>query len=416
VITMTMRWARARVGAIGSAAVLLLLLGGAQPSAAADVRWRGIGMFTLREEAYALNLGRLNYQDSPMDPFRVHLFVDAAVSDRVAVFGQFLVDDTSSRPIRSYGMYALFSRFTPTDFSIEVGKIPTVFGTFGPRAYANKNPLVAAPLMYQYHTTLRADQLPLSAKDLLANRGRGQFGLAYTDSAGKFTGASTRFMGVPIVYDICWDFGLVGLGTWRRVEYALAITEGTVGVPVTGRDSNDGQQFIGRLGVVPVTGFRVTGSASRGPYLDRLVVPFLPKEKDLEAYNQTALGLAADWAWSHVSLNGELLRNEYESPWISEDLGLTSWYAEAKYAFAAGAYLAARFDRLKFDEIDVKNGTTGETERIGWDNDVQRIEAAVGYRFTPDCLVRYDVQLWDEDGEAWRTTHSASALQAVISF
>jgi hypothetical protein len=218
------------------------------------------------------------------------------------------------------------------------------------------------------------------------------------------------------VYDACWDVGVAALGTWRMFEYAAGITQGTIGVPQSGRDTNDGQQLVGRLGVVPATGLRVTGSAARGPYLARAVLPFLPAGADLVDFNQTAFGLAVDWSWGHVAINAEAFHNEFESPWIAEDLGTNAWYAEAEYSFAAGATIAARFDRVLFDEIAVIDEDSGETERIGWDRDLQRIEAAIGYRFSRDVLVRYDVQLWDEDGESWRTTSSVNAPQAIVTF
>jgi hypothetical protein len=69
-----------------------------------------------------------------------------------------------------------------------------------------------------------------------------------------------------------------------------------------------------------------------------------------------------------------------------------------------------------FDEITARNAVTDQPERTGWDQDVQRIEAAAAYHLTKAVLLRLDVQLWDTDGESWRTTESLGALQTVIAF
>jgi hypothetical protein len=378
--------------------------------------WRGTAAFTLRSESDALELNRFNYQDSPFDPTRLRLFVDGTVSDRIAFFGQFLVDDVSSRPFRLYGAYALFSNFAPADLHVEIGKIPSIFGTFAPRAYEFRNPLTAAPLMYQYHTTLRSDQVPLSADALVAQRGRGQFGVQFVTSGGVPTGSSSVRYGAPVLYDVCWDFGVVALGTWKRFEYAVGTTQGTVGVPLFSRDGNDGVQFVGRLGFAPTAGLRVSGSAASGPYLSRDVRAFLPPGADLEDFSETALAASIDWAWRHLSVYAEMMDARFESPWIAEDLGVNAWYVEAKQTVLPGAYVAARFDRMTFDEIVATNPQTGVLGPIGWDRDIQRVEAAVGYLLARGALVRVDVQLWDNDGESWRTTESLAALQTIFAF
>jgi hypothetical protein len=386
------------------------------PAAAAEIGWRGIASFTLRGESDALDLNRFNYQDSPFDPARARLFFDGRVSEEISVFGQLLADDVSSRPVRLYGLYGVFSNFAPFDLHVELGKIPSPFGTFAPRAYETENPLAAAPLIYQYHTTLRPDQLPFSPEELVAQRGRGQYGVSYRTPGGGSTGAAGPRFGAPYLYEACWDFGVVALGTWKRFEYALGVTQGTLGVPLMSRDGNDGVQGVGRIGFVPGASFRVSGSAAAGPYLSRDVKAYLPPGDDLEDFLETAWAISVDWSWSHLQLYAEFFDVAFESPWIAEELGSTAWYVEGEYAVLPGAYVAARFDRMIFDEITARNTVTDQPERIGWDQDVQRIEAAAGYHLTKAVLLRLDVQLWDTDGESWRTTESLGALQTIIAF
>ena len=385
-------------------------------SAAAGLEWGGIATFTARGEEEALDLNRNNYRDSSFDPIRARLFLDVPMTDQLAVFGQVLFDEASVFPARTYGLYAMASNFGVPDMSVEVGKIPMIFGTFAPRSYENKNPLVGYPLAYQYHTTLRADQVPMSPADLIEVRGRGQQGVAFTDFHGNPSGAAGVMSGSPILYDTCWDIGAATLGTWRWFEYAGGVTMGTVGMPMRSRDSNDGHQLVGRLGFVPVTGLRVSVSGSRGPYLGTPVRDFLPEGAAVEDYDQFAKALSIDWSYRHAAFVAEVVDNGFESPWIPEELGTTAWYAEGKYTFLPGAYFAARFDQLKHDTIAYEDPVTFEMKRETWDQDVQRAEGAIGYWVTSGILTRVDVQLWDENAGPWTTTSTLVAAQAVVSF
>ncbi|MFN0149156.1 MAG: hypothetical protein ACKVU1_00410 [bacterium] len=396
--------------------VLALALLAARPVHAAEIHWRGIGAFTARGEASALDLNRNNYRDSGFDPVRARLFLDVPLSERVAVFGQILFDDVSSVPARTYGLYATATGFGVPNMTLEFGKIPLLFGTFAPRTYENKNPLIAAPLAYQFHTTLRDDQLPVSPAALVEMRGRGQHGVFFTDFHGNPAGSTRTTFGAPILYDSCWDIGAAALGTWRRVEYAMGVTQGTVGVPNGTRDSNNARQVLGRVGVVPVTGLRVSFSAAQGAYLSATVAPLLPEGARVEDFKQTATALSLDWSVGHAALFAEVIDNTFESPWINEDLETIAWYAEGKYTFLPGAYAAARFDQLRFGKIAYEDPETFQMRRDSWDIDVQRVETALGYWVTPGLLTRFDVQFWDQGGGGWNTTQTLAALQAVVAF
>jgi hypothetical protein len=408
--------ARLRRGLATFALVCAACVAVTPASDAAGLEWRGIATFTARGEEEALDLNRNNYRDSGFDPIRARLFLDVPMTDHLAVFGQVLFDEASVFPARTYGLYAMASNFGIPDMSVEVGKLPSIFGTFAPRAYENKNPLIAHPLAYQYHTTLRADQIPMSPAALIEMRGRGQQGVSYEDFHGNPSGASGTQSGSPILYDTCWDIGAVALGTWRWLEYAGGVTMGTVGMPMRSRDSNDGRQLVGRLGFVPVTGLRISLSGARGPYLATAVRDFLPEGVALEDYDQFAKALSIDYSFGHASFVAEVVDNGFESPWIPEELGTTAWYAEGKYTFLPGAYFAARFDQLEHSEIAYEDPETFEMKRATWDQDVQRIETAIGYWVTSGILTRVDLQLWDENAGPWTTTSSLVACQAVVTF
>ena len=179
------------------------------------------------------------------------------------------------------GAYLTFTPDPGRDLHLLAGKIPWAIGTWAPRTYSNRNPLVGAPLMYQYHSTLSWYAIPGNADALIAEAGAGQFGVGY--AYGGF--------GMPLIDDSYWDVGVTITGSQRPLEYALGMTAGTPGWGSTGEDENSGKTVLGRVGIAPLPGLRLGASAAYGPYLLDALNPFLPAGKKATDYRQR-LGMA----------------------------------------------------------------------------------------------------------------------------
>ena len=95
-----------------------------------------------------------------------------------------------------------------------IGKIPWLLGTYAPRTYSDKKPLIGTPLMWYYHTTLRYDALPPTTDALLAAAGTGQYGTSYAP------GQPPR-KGIPVLYDACWDVGVALNGSAQALVVRL---------------------------------------------------------------------------------------------------------------------------------------------------------------------------------------------------
>ena len=67
---------------------------------------------------------------------------------------------------------------------------------------------------------------------------------------------------------------------------------------------------------------------------------------------------------------------------------MTSGYVELKYALPFGAFLAGRWDALRFGEIADSSGA-----RHTWDTNVSRVESGAGYRFTRDVTTKLVYQV-----------------------
>ena len=389
--------------ALGALALVLLACPAAWAGAldGAELRWRGLLDVAVAERGRAFELNRLTRFDSPFDGYGARLFLDARAGDRVQVFTQLVLRDASG--IYVDGAYLTFTPDADRDLHLLLGKLPWAIGSYAPRTYSNRNPLMGAPLMYQYHTTLSWYALPGSADALLAEAGRGQRGVGY--AFGGF--------GMPLVDDSYWDVGVTITGSKRPLEYAFGMTTGTPGWGATSEDDNSGKTVLGRVGLAPLPGLRIGASAAYGAYLVDGLNPYLPAGKKATDFHQR-LGMAdLELLTGHVELRGEAAWNVWETPTVG-DLEVASGYGEIKYAFAFGGYVAGRLDAMRFGKIRASSGA----ERP-WDANVTRFEAGVGYRFDRGTLAKL-VHQWNQVEYEGATTRrerpKMAAAQLSVAF
>ncbi|HXL15368.1 MAG TPA: hypothetical protein VN972_04720 [Methylomirabilota bacterium] len=311
-----------------------------------------------------------NFGENPFHTARIRLSADAPIQDHVHVFTEFFYDDGTTKA-RLYGGFVRLSDPKGRDLHLEVGKIPLHLGAFPNRSYAPKNNLIGAPLMYQYHTDLRDDQAPVRGEDIVANRGKGYFS-SYL-SAGLTGVGYTGGHVMPVLYENCWDFGAVLIGTRAPLEFAAGVTNGTAGAPMM-NDNNDGKQVLARVGLVPAPWIRAGVSGSRGPYLDRDLNEDLPAGHTVDEYMQKLAGADLELSYGHGVLYSEYVFSRFGSPFVG-NLDLKAWYFEGKYAVLPGWYVAARFDRMIFSDVALAAGGVE-----AWDADLWKREIGIGFK------------------------------------
>jgi hypothetical protein len=362
-------------------------------------------------------VNRLIRGDNPFDNVRLRLFGDVVINSRWTVFNQILIDPSSRMGLesflRSYLRFDVFKK-QKADLSLQAGVVPTPFGAYSPRAYSDRNPLVSDPLMYHYFTTLRSNQLPAGNADLLRHRGQGQSD-DFTGFAGG--GSTIKFNGMPMIYDPCWDVGVQALGSAGRLEYVLAVSQGTLSAPrFKGGDNNHGKQLSGRLAFVPRPGIVLGASYARGPYLDSTLKPSLPAGNTADDYNQEIYGFDAEYGVRHLALHAELANNRWQSPNITDghggtdDLKTLGWYVEGRYALKPGLFAALRYDRIDYGDID---DGTGTGRKVPWNYDVHLWEYGIGYYLTDRIIAKIVRQDYRSSGESasahfWAVQVSAS--------
>lgn len=346
----------------GFACVAALLAPCAAP-AATEFHFGGLLDVVAAQRGAAFESNQLMRGDSPFDAYGLRVFADATLDPRLQVFTQLVLRDATGPYVD--GAYLSFTPQPARDLHLTAGKLPWAVGTWAPRSYSNKNPLIGEPLMYQYHSSLLWYEVPPGADALLANAGVGQAGVDYYGGAGR---------GMAIVDDSYWDVGATLSGSARPLEYALGAVSGAPGWGSTAEDDNSGKSVLGRIGVAPLPGLRLGVSGSWGPYLVQGIGDDLPAGKHVNDYAQE-LGMAdAEVLTGHIELRAEGARNLWQTPTLGA-LGVTSGYVEMKLAFTFGGFLAGRWDGLRFADITDSTGA-----RRAWDTNVRRIETGVGYR------------------------------------
>lgn len=353
-----------------TAAFTISLVSAAHSVCASDFQFRGLLDLVAAERGAAYGLNTLIRGDSPFDAYGLRLFADVRANDRLQVFSQIVLRDAATPYVD--GAYLMYTPMPARDLHVLAGKVPWPIGTFATRTYSNRNPLIGAPLMYQYHSTLVWYAIPPNADALLATSGSGQFGVDYH--------GYTMGCGMTLVDDSYWDVGVTLTGSTRPLEYALGLTAGTPGWGSTSQDENTGKSLLGRVGFVPLPGVRLGVSAAYGPYLIEPLNPALPAGKNVNDYHQR-LGMAdLELSAGHFEVHAEGARNQWETPTVGT-LGVTSGYAEVKYSLSFGAFLAGRWDTMRFDEITDSTGAARP-----WDSNVTRVEAGVGYRLSREAV------------------------------
>jgi hypothetical protein len=387
---------------VAAASLATALLAPAAPARGADVRFRGLLDLVATGRGPAVEHNVLTRDDSAFDPYGLRLFADAVVSPRLQGFAQVVLRDATEPYVD--GAYLVYTPLPARDLHVLAGKLPWAVGTWGPRTYSSKNPLVSSPLMYQHHTSLLFYEIVPDADALLGAAGTGSYGVNYFGYA--------EGLGMPMVDDSYWDVGVTVAGSERPLEYALGVTAGTPGWGSTEVDENSGKSLLGRVGLAPLPWLRVGVSGSVGPYLHAELDPGLPPGRTANDYDQRLVMADAELLFDRLELRAEGARNVWETPTVG-DLEVESGYVEAKVATSFGAYAAGRFDVLRFGEIADSGGT-----HRPWDHDVTRIEAGVGYRFTRDVLAKVIVQhtTIERGGTAGDRVLSLVAAQLSVGF
>ena len=332
-------------------------------SATAQLKIAGLFSMVARNHDAQIQSNTTNFGITPFDGVYGRVFMDGTISDRLSAFVQWFAHSYDGAFF--YGAYVRYDH-TP-NLHLEAGLIPVPVGLWAPRTYADKNPLVSVPAIYQYKTSLDPwGELQTSPESILEQRG-------LNESA-------------PVLYDFCWNTGVHGYASHGQFDFGIALLNGSLGVP---RREVVYSRPAGAIHInwVPSPFATVGGWVADGPWMSPHFEPGLPAGKVVEDYHQLTAGALLQASAGHAELNVELILNRFEHPYLG-DLENVGGYADIKYSFATRWWGAARLDALSFSELE-SSGSEGEK----WDYPLTRFEVGLGRRLSERAIMKGVAQI-----------------------
>ncbi|HTJ23287.1 MAG TPA: hypothetical protein VL383_12870 [Gemmatimonadaceae bacterium] len=230
-------------------------------------------------------------------------------------------------------------RYSPSRLAvIDVGRVTPVIGTFASRRYSTRNPLI----------------------------------------------------GVPDGYSLDYPLAIKLSGETAHFDYRAAL----VSLPTTHAayqpDPTDRLRPAVGLGVTPFVGFRLGGSFTMGPYLNRDISPTLLAGQKWTDFDQRVIAFDLAFARGYLETHAEAARGTYEVPGRANITGFT-YYGEAKYTFTPRFFIAGRAERNNYPAI--RPTATGYASRT-WD--FVDGELGAGFRARASTLLKASVR-----GDRW---------------
>jgi hypothetical protein len=264
-----------------------------------------------------------------------------------------------------------FLRYSPAkSVNFQIGQFATVVGNWVSRHDSWQNPFINAPLPYENLTGIWDSASPDEVNTLL-----------YWGHVGEYDNGdySDKYLRLPIIWGPSYASGIAVSGSLGRFDYAAEMKNAALASrPESWSITQIGLEhptFNTRIGFRPNEMWNLGLSASAGPYLLPVAASTLPPGRGIGDYREVVLAQDLSFAWHHLQLWAEFFETRFEVPRIG-NADTLAYYLEAKYKITPQLFGALRWNQQLFDTI------RDEDERTRWGNDIWRIDAALGYRFT----------------------------------
>lgn len=222
---------------------------------------------------------------------------------------------------------------------LDAGKVQPVIGTFAPRHFSNRNPLI----------------------------------------------------GSPDAYSLDYPLGVVLSGDFHRVDFrAAAVTLPATHAGYVPSPTRRLRPAIG-AGFTPVVGVRFGGSWTEGPYLNDALTPTELRGAPWTHYHQRVFALDARAAHGYLETFAEAARATYDIPGRPGAILGYTYYGEAKYTLTPRFYVAARAERNAYPFIR-PSATNWTARKVDFVNG----ELGAGYRATASTLLKLSLR-----GDRW---------------
>ena len=319
---------------------------------------------------------------------RVTIYLDAQIGSRIYLFVQARVDrgfDPSNNSAEAradeYFLRYSFSKAV----NAQVGQFATVVGNWVARHDSWQNPFINAPLPYEHLTGVWDSWAPDEPDELLEWAHVGEY------DSGNY---SDKYLRSPIIWGPSYTSGISVFGSLGKFDYAVELKNNTLSSrPEYWSVADRGfahPTVSTRVGLRPNEMWNVGFSASSGAYFLREAAASLPPGRGLGDYHEHVLAQDISFAWHHLQLWAECYEARFEVP-RAGDADTLAYYLEAKYKVTPQLFAALRWNQQLFGTI------RDEDEFAKWGDDVWRVDAALGYRFTNFLQAKLQYSISSQD-------------------
>jgi hypothetical protein len=329
---------------------------------------------------------------------RLRLFFDAQIGSSVYVFAQACADrgfDPSDEgaQVRLDEYFVRYSTGNKTRISFQAGQFATIVGNWVSRHDSWQNPFITAPFPYENLTGIWDVAAPQDADTVL------DWGHVDGHDDGDFSDKTLR---LPIVWGPSYASGFAVSGTAGQFDFAAEIKNTSLAArPESWSITETGFEnpaYSAHVAFRPDERWNLGLSGSAGPYLRPVAEPSLPPGRDTGDYLELVLAQDVSFAWHHFQLWAEFFEARFEVPGIG-NADTVSYYIEGKYKITPQLFGALRWNHQLYGTI------RDETTSVQWGNDMERIDAAVGYRFTNYLQLKLQYSFSHREAEVQEGEH-----------
>ena len=237
-------------------------------------------------------------------------------------------------------------RFTRSDaLVVDAGKMPHPVGSFAPRRYPDRNPLV----------------------------------------------------GVPDAYPVQYPWGIQLSGVRGGIDYRA----GMISLPLSDErylpaHTPTARPVLG-IGFTPSVGMRLGVTSTWGPYLGDALSPAQLAGRRWRDYQQRVVAVDGQVSRGYVEVRGELATARYEVPGAPGAPPFTvhgfAWWGEGRYALSPRLFVAARVERNEYAYIQPRD----DGAWIASPTNMYNAEVGAGWRIGARTLMKASAR-----GDRWR--------------
>jgi len=275
---------------------------------------------------------------------------------------------------------------SPNNVNIQIGQTATVFGAWSANHDFYDSAFLTPPLPYG----------EIRGINVLSTQS-----LSPTAIQGRSTGA------LPSIYDgdrTAWAASIwgpaytAGISVFSNIgkfDYAFEFKNVSSGISPEQWDFDiqefEEPTFSGRIGYRFSPAWNLGVSFSRGPYLEEDA--FIADGFDRGDLINYKSGIDLKWEHRKWSILAEVIYDRYETLEVGT-LESLNYYIQARYKIAPGLWFAGRISQAFNSNADLPSG-----ESVPFSPDLTRAEAAIGFRLTPDVLLKMQYTYTASNGQ-----------------